>query len=50
VADAGLTQAIWLERVPDLVRAYAELRDLRLGEPCIAGAAVETVLWLLETA
>jgi streptomycin 6-kinase len=39
VAGAGLTQADWLARVPDLVRECAEEWELRLGEPYAAGAA-----------
>jgi streptomycin 6-kinase len=39
VADAGLTQGVWLERVPDLVTECVEEWNLRLGEPYAAGAA-----------
>jgi streptomycin 6-kinase len=39
VAGAGLRQADWLARVPDLVRECVEEWELRLGEPYGAGAA-----------
>jgi streptomycin 6-kinase len=39
VADAGLTQDVWLERVPELVDECVEVWDLRLGDPYPAGAA-----------
>jgi streptomycin 6-kinase len=43
VADAGLTHGVWLERVPDLVKACVDEWGLRLGEPYVAGAAGYTV-------
>jgi streptomycin 6-kinase len=39
LADAGLSEEEWLERVPDLVRECAEEWGLRLGEPYRRGAA-----------
>jgi streptomycin 6-kinase len=39
VADAGLTHAEWLERVPDLVTECCRGWGLRLGEPYVQGAA-----------
>jgi streptomycin 6-kinase len=42
LADAGLTEADWLARVPDLVRECAEEWALRLGEPYVAGAGGHT--------
>jgi streptomycin 6-kinase len=39
VADAGLTEADWLARVPELVRECAEAWELRLDEPYPRGAA-----------
>jgi streptomycin 6-kinase len=39
LADAGLTDADWLARVPELVRECAEEWELRLGEPYPRGAA-----------
>jgi streptomycin 6-kinase len=39
LADAGLTHAEWLERVPALVTECRELWGLTLGEPYEAGAA-----------
>jgi streptomycin 6-kinase len=43
VAGAGLTHGVWLERVPDLVTECADVWELRLGEPYLAGAAGYTV-------
>jgi streptomycin 6-kinase len=42
VADPGLTEADWLDRVPDLVRECAEIWELRLGEAYAAGAGGHT--------
>jgi streptomycin 6-kinase len=39
VADAGLTHAEWLERVPHLVTECCRGWGLRLGEPYVQGAA-----------
>jgi streptomycin 6-kinase len=39
VADASLTQGVWLERVPDLVAECVDKWELRLGEPYEPGAA-----------
>lgn len=39
MADAGLTHAEWLERVPDLVTECCRGWGLRLGEPYVQGAA-----------
>jgi streptomycin 6-kinase len=43
LADAGLTHAGWLERVPALVDECREIWGLSLGEPYQAGAAGYTV-------
>ena len=43
MADAGLTQGVWLARVPDLVNECVDQWGLRLGEPYVAGAAGYTV-------
>jgi streptomycin 6-kinase len=43
VADTGLTHDVWLERVPDLVKACVDEWGLQLGEPYAAGAAGYTV-------
>ena len=43
MADAGLTEADWLARVPDLLRECADEWELRLGEPYPRGAAGYTV-------
>lgn len=43
MADAGLTHAGWLERVPALVDECREIWGLSLGEPYQAGAAGYTV-------
>jgi streptomycin 6-kinase len=43
VADTGLTQGVWLERVPDLVEECVGKWGLRLGEPYVQGAAGYTV-------
>jgi len=39
VAGAGLTHGAWLELVPDLLKECADVWELRLGEPYVAGAA-----------
>jgi len=39
VADASLTQGVWLESVPDLVAECVDEWELRLGEPYEPGAA-----------
>jgi streptomycin 6-kinase len=39
VADASLTHAGWLERVPELVVQCLELWELQPGEPYVGGAA-----------
>lgn len=39
MAEPGLTQRVWLDRVPELVRECVDLWELRLGAPYVAGAA-----------
>ena len=39
MAGAGLTHGAWLELVPDLLKECADVWELRLGEPYVAGAA-----------
>lgn len=39
MADASLTQGVWLERVPELVAECADEWELTLGEPYQPGAA-----------
>ena len=39
MADASLTQGVWLESVPDLVAECVDEWELRLGEPYEPGAA-----------
>jgi streptomycin 6-kinase len=43
MADTGLSQAAWLERVPDLVARSSDEWGLTLGEPYAAGAGGHTV-------
>ena len=39
MADASLTQGVWLESVPDLVAECVEEWGLQLGDPYVGGAA-----------